>query len=200
MHALARSASIVLVVAVCFAGRVAAQVECVDSSYAFVTFAGGKDRITIAPNGGFETLAGNGITIHVYMRNCQGVARPGISGNDIVVWNVNLCLCSGGYHADADTDENGHTTFTGVIRGGGCVESLDVFGEGVHIATVPVKTNSPDDVSLSPCHVDMSEVGVLSSRFGNPSAYTICGDWNESGAIDAGEVAYLAAFLGAECQ
>jgi hypothetical protein len=35
---------------------------------------------------------------------------------------------------------------------------------------------------------------------GDPSAYSICFDWNESGAIDAGEIAYFAAVLGAECQ
>jgi hypothetical protein len=172
-----------------------------DPGYAVVTLAGGKDRVTIAPNGGLETLASNGITIDVWVKGCGEYPFIGLPAEEVVVYNGALCLCNGGNHADADTDQDGHTTFTGAIRGGGCAESLDIYADGIFVATVQVKTNSPDAAQTSgACHIDMSDVTELSTVLGNPGAYTICFDWNESGTIDAGEVAYLAAVLGAECQ
>jgi len=40
---------------------------------------------------------------------------------------------------------------------------------------------------------------VLATKLGNPAAWNICSDFNESGTIDAGDVAFLASMLGAAC-
>jgi hypothetical protein len=119
-----------------------------------------------------------------------------------VIFNLGLCICPGGNIADAATDINGHTTFTGTIRGGGCVENLQVYADGVGIGSaLLVKTNSPDLVPASPCAVDASDLASLASKLGIPLQYNICFDYNESGppTIDASDLAFFASLLGAQC-
>jgi hypothetical protein len=188
-------------------GTAAADIVCPDSSYTTVTFATTKNRVTIAPAGsasqGNETLLSNGITIHVYLKNCNGAPLVGVPPQEVVVYNAALCLCPGGNIADAATDASGHTTFTGFIRGGGCVENLTVYADGVIIGGNPitVKTNSPDAPPASPCAVDASDLAALATKLGNPAQYNICFDYNESGppTIDAGDLAFFASALGTSC-
>jgi len=189
-------------VAACFAGTAAADIVCADSSYCIVTFGTTKDRVTIAPNGAGETFAGTQITIQVYLRNCAGAALAGVPAQEVVIFNSNLCICPGGNIADAATDLNGRTTFSGTIRGGGCVESLSIFADGVGICTTSVKTNSPDHVPASPCAVDAGDLSAFAARLGIPAQYNICFDYNESGGptIDAGDLSFFASLLGSACQ
>jgi hypothetical protein len=193
---------VVALVAACFVGTAAADIVCPDSSYCTVSFATTKDRVTIAPNGAGETFAGTGITIQVYLKNCNGAPLVGVPRQEVVIYNSGLCICPGGNVADAATDVNGMTTFSGTIRGGGCVENLTIFADGVAICTIAVKTNSPDHVPASPCAVDASDLGALASRLGNAAQYNICFDYNESGppTIDASDLAFFASLLGAGCQ
>jgi hypothetical protein len=193
---------VVALVAACFVGTAAADIVCPDSSYCTVSFATTKDRVTIAPNGAGETFAGTGITIQVYLKNCNGAPLVGVPRQEVVIYNSGLCICPGGNVADAATDVNGMTTFSGTIRGGGCVENLTIFADGVAICTIAVKTNSPDHVPASPCAVDASDLGALASRLGNAAQYNICFDYNESGGptIDASDLAFFASLLGAGCQ
>jgi len=190
---------VVALVAVCFAGTAAADIVCPDSSYCVVNI-GTKDRVTIAPNGAGETFAATGITIQVYLRNCNGAPLVGVPRQEIVIYNSGLCICPGGNVADAATDVNGMAAFSGTIRGGGCVESLTIFADGIAICTIPVKTNSPDHVPASPCAVDAGDLGSFAARLGIPAQYNICWDYNETGAIDAGDLAFFTSFLGAACQ
>jgi hypothetical protein len=189
-------------VAACFAGTAAADIDCADSSYCVVTFGTTKNRVTIAPNGAGETFAGTSITIEVYLRNCAGAALAGVPAQEVVIFNSSLCICPGGNIADAATDLNGKTTFSGTIRGGGCVESLSIFADGVGICTTTVKTNSPDHVPASPCAVDAGDLSSFAARLGNPGQYNICWDYNESGGptIDAGDLSFFASLLGSACQ
>jgi hypothetical protein len=192
---------VTLALAACFAGPAAADIVCPDSSYCVVTF-GPKNRVTIAPNGAGETLAGTGITCRVYLKNCNGAPLVGVPAQEILLYNAGLCICPGGNIADAATDINGCAQFTGTIRGGGCVEDLTIYADGQVICNTGIKTNSPDHLPASPCFVDAADIAGLASALGNPVNYTICKDYNESGppTIDAGDLAFFASLLGAICQ
>jgi hypothetical protein len=194
---------VVALVLAALAGTAMADIVCPDSSRATATFATSKNRVTIAPNGAGETFTGTGITIDVYLKNCNGAPLVGVPAQEIVIYNSGLCICPGGNIADAATDINGHTTFTGTIRGGGCVENLQVYADGVAIGSaLLVKTNSPDHVPASPCAVDASDLSSLASKLGSIPNYSICYDYNESGppTIDASDLSFFASLLGAQCQ
>ena len=210
---------VVVALLACFAGTAAADIVCPDSSYVTVQYATAKDRVTISPNGNGETFASNGITIKVYLENCSGAPLAGIPAQEIVISNAALCICPGGNIADAATDLNGATSFSGTIHGGGCAPSLTVFADGTGItqkvvaglmppaSLTPPKTNSQDVLPSSPCFVDAGDLPALAQRLGCPSncppmspGYTICVDWNEDGAIDAGDAAGFAFPLGAACR
>ena len=199
---LRRSIPVASLVALAAFPRVApADIVCPDSSYCTVTFTTVRDRVTIAPEFG-EALALVGITIRATLRNCSGAPLVGVPAPAIVVANPALCLCPGGNAADAPTDQTGSTSFTGFIRGGGCAESLDVVADGVRIGTVPVKTNSGDQVPASPCYVDAADLSAYASMLGRSDRYTVCADLNESGppTINGGDLSYLASLLGQHCE
>lgn len=193
---------VVALVLAAFVGSAAADIVCPESSYVTVTV-GTKTRITIAPNGNGETWASIGVTIHVYLKNCNGAPLVGVPRPEIVIYNAGLFICPGGNVADAATDINGHTTFTGTIAGGGCVESMQVYADGIPIGgSLNLKTNSPDHVPASPLAVDASDLSSLAAKLGVPLQYNICYDYNESGppTIDASDLSFFAAYLGAQCQ
>lgn len=214
-------------VAACLAGPAAADVVCADSSYCEVSFSltfsgswmsgSNYNMVTISPTGNGQTFADptgqalGGIDIRVYVRNCQGTPLQGISGNEIVLFNSALCICPGGNGADAATDVNGCTTFSGTIAGGGCASTLDVYADGIFICNIPVGVNSTDAGFATPCATDAGDIGALSANLGTSTAnpgpippsttpYSICQDFTENGAIDAGEIGFLASQLGAACQ
>jgi len=196
--------TLVALMAASFVGTAMADIVCPDSSYCTVTFTNpAKNRVTIAPNGAGETFAGTGITIRVFLKNCNGAPLVGVPAQEVVIFNSALCICPGGNIADAATDANGSTTFSGTIRGGGCVESLSIFADGVGICTRnDLKTNSPDHVPASPCFVDAGDLAGLAAVLGSIPGYTICKDYNESGppTVDASDLAFFASLLGAACQ
>jgi hypothetical protein len=204
MFDLKRTGMLSTALAVVAAGQARAQVS-VPPSYATVTFSTSNQVMTIAPNGGIETLAGNGITIDVYLMDSNGNALEGVPRQEIVLYNVELCLCPGGNFADRATDSAGHTTFTGRIYGGGCISSstaaLAVYADGVFINNLPVKINSPDHLPASPCYVDAADVSALAGVLGIPAQYHICYDYNESGppTINASDLSYFASLLGTGC-
>jgi len=202
------------------AGSASADVVCADSSYCTVTFTRtytmnynpGQpyDYVTVAPNGRGETFAQLGITIRVFLKNCQGEPLVGVPAQQITLFNPSLCICTGGAISDAGTDANGMATFSGSIRAGGCAQSVDVYADGVFICTlrsspgnVSVKINSPDNAQqgTSPCFTDADDLVIMASRLGRPAFYNICQDFNESGGptLDSSDLAYFAAVLGAGC-
>jgi hypothetical protein len=193
------SKSVCFAILLLFMGSAIASADCIisDLSSVSASFGGTKDRVTIAP-GGAESLADAQITIRVVVKNGANAPFVGIPAEEIVLWNPSLCICPGGGFADAPTNIDGVTTFTGTIRAGGCAEYLSVFVTGVYIGDVPVKTNSFDTVSASPCAVDASDLAELASRLGSANRYTACLDYNESGppTIDASDLAALVSALG----
>ena len=179
-----------------------ADVVCPDSSYVEVdyacTFTGTyrtgepRDVITVAPDGSGETLAENGITVHVYLRDCQGEPVVGVPAESIALAANYVCICEGGNFADGPTDEFGHTTFTGTLTIGGCAGHLILLVDDLVIGTVPVWINSPDDPFAWACVVSVDEAaqlaGILSS---DPVPYSICWDFNEDGSVDGIDAAIL---------
>lgn len=171
-------------------------IVCPDSSYVEVdyacTFTGSyrngepKDVVTVSPTGNGETLAENGISIRVYLRNCQGEPVVGSPAEAVRLVGDYFCVCPGGNIADGPTDELGRTTFSGTLRAGGCAHSLYLEVEGVIVTSVPVRTNSPDDVFQAPCTVDSGELSLMAARLGSQD---ICLDFNEDGCIDVSDFA-----------
>jgi hypothetical protein len=210
---------VVAALVACFAGTAAADIICPDSSYATVQYATAKDRVTISPGLNGETFPQNGITVKVYLKNCNGAPLAGVPREEVVLFSNVLHICTGGNVADAATDLNGAATFTGSIRGGGCANSLTVLADGITInqrivpglvppaSLTPLKTNSQDALPSSPGFVDAGDLAALAGKLGCPGpncppmggGYNICSDWNEDGFIDAGDVASFAQQLGTSC-
>jgi len=160
------------------------------------------DVLTIDPACTGETFEEMGITLRVRLRcELSGLFLVGLPAEDIILFNTQVCMCSGYKTADAPTDENGWTTFSGTICGGGCATSLTLIADGIFVTNIPIRTNSPDIATASPCHVDASDLSALAQRLGRPESYNICFDYNESGppTIDAGDLSYFASTLGNQC-
>lgn len=157
------------------------------------------DVVTVVPNGTGESLASVGITLRVQLVcSCPGVgAIAGIPAGEMGLFSSSLATCAL-FTASHDTDADGFTEFTGTLRSGGCSENLHLFVDGQFVATLPIRINSPD--STPPVGVDGSDLAALAERFGLPARYDICFDFNEDGAVDAGDLAAFAAALGASCE
>ena len=202
-------------------GMAAADIVCYDGSYCTATFSRtytgnynpGQpyDYVTVAPDGTGETFAQFGITIRVFLKNCQGVPIVGVPAQQIALFSPDLCICPDGAHSDAATDANGMATFSGTLKAGGCVTRVDVYAEGTYIDTVrgpspdlvSVKLNSTDAASqgISPCFTDSADLAGFAARIGKSTQYNICWDYNESGGptIDSADLAFFASVIGAAC-
>jgi hypothetical protein len=180
---------------------------CPDSSYVQVTYActfTGRyrtgeplDVVTVSPDGDGETFAQNGISIRVFLKDCHGNPVAGVSAESITLTHPRLCICPGGNVADAPTDASGSTTFSGTLRAGGCAQNLILQVDGVDVRTVPVMTNSPDLVH-GLCDVSADEFAWLAGHL-TGGEYSICGDFNEDGIIDALDWAILVNHYGGSC-
>ena len=160
------------------------------------------DVLTIDPAGSGETFEEMGISLRVRLR-CEysGLFLVGLPAESIILYSTQLCTCSGWKPADAPTDENGWTSFSGTIRGGGCATHLSLFADGLGVAQIPIRINSTDMATASPCNVDASDLAGFAERLGRPESYSICFDYNESGppTIDASDLAFFASSLGSQC-
>ena len=187
-----------------------ADVVCPDSSYVEVdyacTFTGAYrtgeplDTITVSPDGSGDSFADNGITIRVYLRNCQGAPVVGVPAGSITLTSRFICSCPGGNIADGPTDELGRTTFSGTLRAGGCVSNLVLLVDGVEICPVPVQTNSPNVATSHPCFVTTAEMILLAGQVAT-GGYYACFDFNEDGRLDITDFAMMTSlYLFANCQ
>ena len=158
------------------------------------------DYLTIAPDGRGETFSETGISITVVLRSSDGSPCVGIPAEEIQLFSPDLCICPGGSGADRPTDLNGMTSFSGTIVGGGCTETLSVYFM-LFLGTTGIKINSTDTELASACATDAGDLSALVARLGRSDQWSICFDYNESGppTIDAGDLSYFAAALGAHC-
>lgn len=183
-------------------------VPCPDSSHVSVTFtqvftgryrtSEPRDVISITPGRALETLASNGITIRVQLRNHLGRALAGIAAQDVVLTHPWVCMCAGGNLADGPTDGDGVTTFTGAVLGGGCAPELRIRALGVVVGAVPVKTNSTDPIPHSPCSIDSGDLSNFAVIFLSRT-WDLCKDYNEDGEVDASDLSFWAQSWGASC-
>jgi len=160
------------------------------------------DVVTIHPDGTGDSLEDVGITLRVRpLCECFPPRPvPGIPAEQIILYSSSSCGCEiAVMQASRPTDAEGWTEFHGTMRGGGCVQSLTLFVDGVAAAIIPIKINSPDAVPASPCAVDAGDLSALAARLGIPTNYSICSDFNEDGAVDAADLSAFAAALGAAC-
>ena len=164
----------------------------------FVLESSGPAVLTVDPSGAGETLEQEGIRLRVRI-GCDGVPAAGAPGAEIVLWNPSLAWCTTPFMAAQATDADGWTEFTGTIRAGGCAERLILFADGIRMAEIPLRINSPDTGTASPGAVDAGDLPALAERIGEPARYSFCFDYNEDGAIDAGDVARFAQSLGGHC-
>jgi hypothetical protein len=164
------------------------------------------DYVTINPDGSGETFEDMGITLRLRLI-CGLLGQPpgtpivGMPANEIVLFSSSLCFCAP-KTADHDTDADGWTQISGTIAGGGCAQGLEIYVDGIFAGSVPININSTDSVLESPCFTDASDLAALAEKLGDPNAWDICFDYNESGppTIDASDLAFFAAALGATCE
>lgn len=138
-----------------------------DETQSTATSAGGVVLITPASTGG--AIADAGATITVTVLDAGGFPVANYPFQDIYVddpGNGSIVLCQGGSVADADTDNNGVTTISGIIGGGGQNQTTQVYINGTPLAGTPLAVgfNSPDIVAdLS---VDISDFSSFGLDFG----------------------------------
>ena len=161
------------------------------------------DYVTVNPNGTGETFADVGISIRarIWCENRPVSSFAGTPADLFQLYSTDLCMCVGKF-ADAAADEDGWVAFSGTLRAGGCAEGIDLWVDGVFAGTLPINFNSTDTAVASPCHTDAADLAAFAEVFGDPNAWGICFDYNESGppTIDASDLAYFAARLGATCE
>src|SRR5262249_55125109 len=145
------------------------------------------DVVTVSPAGGGGTFAGGGIPISVRMRGCTGAPMVGSPRGLSQAFTTRLCPFPRGNLPRTPAGSNGSTQFTGTLQAGGCVENVEnvwVFVDGVSVGALPIRFNSPDTASASPCFVDAGDLGALATKLGThvgQAGYSICFDYNEDG-------------------
>jgi hypothetical protein len=154
-------------------------------------------RVTIAPGGGEDLVdpeAGNDYRIHVIVMDFEWNPIPGVLTTDLWLQHPDMVPCDAPFSwADAPTDENGYTTFSGTIHsgvGGDGSEGLDcnemllsVYAYGVILndgLPVCVAVDSPDlngdrEVSLP----DFVKFSVDYNCADQGGACDPCHDYNE---------------------
>ena len=163
------------------------------------------DVVTIDPAGTSEALDDVGISLRVRLYcDCFGQDYGPLAGlpPDVILLFANSLHPAASWFASTATDAEGWTEFHATMTGGGCAQSLDLYADGMYVTTLHIQVNSPDATPTTydgSCAVDAGDIAALAARLGNPAAYSMCFDWNEDGAVDAGDVAALSAVLGAQC-
>jgi len=136
------------------------------------------------PQGDGQTLASKGLTISIQVLDpttLQPVA--GIPANQI--WLVGahdgLTLCGGSAatHADAATDANGRTTFSGALAVGGCDDGLYVVVQGLILAN----PNGCDQLIVVP--IAVHSVDINGNGTVNGPDFAQFGVWYQNGVYDA---------------
>lgn len=176
-----------------------------DAGQSEVSTAGGS--VTITPAGNGQTLLSRGAGIDVTVRDANGLAIPAYPAQDIWVddnGSGDINLCQGGSTADADTDENGFTTITGLISGGGYTQlGMSVYVSGVALTLNPDGTggtsfsldvNSPD--INGDRIVDLSDIALFS---GDLVAFNFRSDYNHDTVVDLSDIALFSGWIGEVC-
>jgi hypothetical protein len=108
-----------------------------------------------------------------------------------------IALCPGGSLADANTDVNGQTTFTGSLQAGGWGEGLKVIVDGDPLSQNPlnIKCNSPDmNLDLV---VNLTDIVLFAQAYFGGYDYPADYYWDE--VINLSDIVLLAQGSGDAC-
>lgn len=201
-----RLLSLVLVTGLIFGLASLAMAGVPDPGKSEVSTAGGV--VTITPGGNGQSLLSRGAGIDVTVRDANGLPIPAYPLQDIWVDDANtgdINLCQGGSTADADTDDNGFTTITGIISGGGNTQAgMSVYVSGVALTltvdgvdtVIDLDVNSPD--INGDRVVDLSDISIFSGDLA-PPANAFRSDFNHSGNVDLSDISLFSGWIGESC-
>lgn len=152
------------------------------------------------PDGG--PLVTTDATITLTLRDSAGYPIVYFPAEDLWIESSNggMARCPGGSIAEANTDYDGQTRWSGSFRAGGwSTGSLQVYvnGSPVTDGAVAIRVNSPDiDGNLS---VDLADVAVFASHYFGFDHYDYSCDYNFDGALNLSDIALLANGVGTVC-
>lgn len=173
-------------------------------------------KITVCPRGDFEQIrngcGGTDDYIWIEARDCADYPIPGIPWTDYWIGACDpaqaLFYCVEPIAADSLTGANGRTTFSGIIRAGGCVLTGGVWMaiQGQIIKTPPtyatplclgVVIKGPDLTGASgkpDGFVNLSDLipfGTSYNKILGQGGYNGCGDFNDDDKCNLSDFAYF---------
>lgn len=169
--------------------------------------AGCNRGVTIYPDGTGPSLVQRQCDMVLWVRDANTLPIPGYPAQDI--WtddagDASIALCQGGSVADADTDNDGRTTISGVVSGGGTnPNGMAVYVSGVALTLLSDGTggiamdfwvNSPDingDLSI-----DLSDISLFTVDL---STYNYRSDYNWDGLVDLSDISLFANAIDTFC-
>lgn len=166
---------------------------------------GGSGHILVVPDGSGPTLASEGHVVWFRVVDRGGSPIEGYPFQDLMLARLDgttqVIPCPGGAVADANTDANGESTFSGALAAGGWTdETLYIHAAGVPAVDLPplqLTVNSPD---LDGNHmVNLQDIGAFALDFASGYAFRsdIGGDLD--GTLNLADVGVLAIHNGKSC-
>ena len=178
-------------------------------------------RVSCCPQGDFEFVregcGGDADYIWVEIHDASDIGIAGIPWTDYWMGacvphpEYLLCFCPGGIIADSLTNEDGRTTFSGRLAGGGCVLSggLWISCQG-KILVEPGPCTEPVCIDLvivsvdinGTCKVELGDLSFFSDSYnqneGDPD-YDDCADWNDDNKVNLSDFSFLGEHYDHEC-
>jgi hypothetical protein len=178
-------------------------------------------RVSICPAGDFEWIREGcgGCCDYIWIQaiDVTGIPVWGVPITDYYIQacdpTTELCLCEMPILADSITDENGFTTISGPIAGGGCVGEgspglmLSICGQWIleeplcaYPHCEPITIVSPD--LNADCLVNLSDLALFGATYGKGCGhpdYNDCADYNDDCMISLSDLAYFGAHYQHTC-
>jgi hypothetical protein len=170
-----------------------------DETNSTASSAGGVVLITPASTGGSIADAGATITVTVLDASSAPVANypfQDIYVDEAVGSPTSVVLCQGGSVADADTDNSGVTTISGIIGGGGQCTETQVYINGTPLAgpNLTLGFNSPDIVPN--LVVELPDFSAFGLDFGSTAFRS---DLVYDGSVDIADFSAFGLTFGQTC-
>jgi hypothetical protein len=169
------------------------------------TVSSGSGTLLVTPQGTGQTLAAQGVTIFLTVRDTGGAPINLYPFQDMWVddsGDGSIALCQGGSLADGSTNTAGATTFSGAFSAGGFTQAgLQVYLAGTPVVgggsngVLAIDVNSPD--ITGDLRVNLADVGEFGIDFGG--AYNFRSDFQSDGVINLADVGELGIHNGEVC-
>ncbi len=182
-------------------------------------------RITICPRGDFEPIrngcGGSSDYIWVEARDCANQPIAGIPWTDYWIGACDvaqtLFYCAEPIAADSLTGENGRTTFSGIIRAGGCVLSGGIwvaiqgmvikgpYPNCVNSVCLPIIIKGPDLTGAGGAPdgiVNLSDLVPFGSSYNKnlgQAGYNACCDYNDDDRCNLSDFAFFGSHYQHRC-